>query len=344
MIKEAPPVLDPTLLTYESQRDRIPESIALGQALVDELEFAGEPAQHFALRTALSLACLLRPLAQDPDLAVSELLEKTGGPDGNPHRRIDLLAGALIHRVIDDDTNNTPAAYRIEEEARWFSRTNHKQPEHLAVIDPIDETSTLENIFIFDRYTTSAILVTDRQGIPQAAAIASLMDQRLLLATSGNIFRMMYDEKHNTLQHTFNTTRPYMPSRPLRLAMLERRMEAMLSTPFWRTQSDSCRLLPVFGGYALLETLFPVSRPQNHLMPDLHKGQPVYEPFGAIAQAAGLQVFGCDGVPVDFPPWIRDLYERNDGNARIPMVIYAGTEVAAAFPPQMMTPDYAPFA
>jgi hypothetical protein len=96
-------------------------------------------------------------------------------------------------------------------------------------------------------------------------------------------------------------------------------------TPLFQEYGDRIDIQPTFGGFALLDMLMPQTAP-THAMIDTQKGQPWYEPWGSIAQQAGLVVRGRNGNPLPFDRLIRFAYEH-EGNARVPQVICESLKV-----------------
>jgi hypothetical protein len=326
----------PDIETLEELRLQYGAALDESRRLTEKFSSSTSSAGLLALRCAIAQATLLRPVLSQSDIAQSPLLRPIGKSEGNPPAVIDIAGGELIRAVVTSSVEDTGqiARIRIEEMKEWEDITpTHQvrsdQGDHLLLIDPIDETDGIKK---GNRAQSIGILVAGKDGSFSAASVTSLVpgDRRMLVIDGTTVHRLFYNER----SHSINTAHLTIPSPwkegdRLRIATLPRRLDTLKQTLLFKEYSDRIDIQPTFGGFALLDMIMPI-RKQTHVMVDLKKGQPWYEPWAWIAQQTasqtGLIVRGKHGNTLPLDRVFRFIYEK-DGNARIPQAIYVTPEV-----------------
>ena len=336
----------PDIKTLEELRLHYSAALDESRMLTEKSSHPMSPAGQLALRCAIAQATLLRPVLSQSDIAESPLLHPIEKSEGNPPAVIDIAGGELIRAVVTSSVEDTGqiARIRIEEMKKWEDITpTHQvrsdQGDHLLLIDPIDET---DGITSGNRAQTIGVLVAGPDGSFSAASVASLVpgDRRVLVVDGTTVHRLFYNERSHSIRTADLTTQsPWKEGDRLRIATLPRRLDTLKQTPLFQEYGDRIDIQPTFGGFALMDMIMPMGK-QTHVMLDLKKGQPWYEPWAWIAQQSanqtGLIVRGKHGNTLPFEHVFQFIYEKG-GNARIPQVICLNPEVYNFVGPRLGT-------
>jgi len=318
----------PTIELDEPCEERILELIGDGELqrakdLVKETNFAWTPAGRFCLQYVLAQAAVVRPILRSPSrLLASSLSLECGGEAYNPHRRIDSVGGWLVRRMV----RKRSASIDLHvEEAGWeVFHTNGQEPLKV-MVDPIDGTNGLIN---GNKDQATGIAIADTNNRFLAGAVASLVDNDLVLIENGSAKILEFDEQNFELSGRLLASREQRSIDQARFATLGRRMRLLRETELF--EDRSCPDLLILGGYGLLCVL----RGQIDVMLDPFKGQPWREAilWGWMAQESGLVVTDEKGEPIDFSQVLRDAHQRfvhrqEDELSRIKMVISTHQEL-----------------
>lgn len=280
--------------------------------------------EELAATFAFTVSRTMRKTIADPWFPVSGLLEENGGDDpNNPHREIDTIAGDLGRRLVQRFVaqNSTSVSLYIEEN-HWWDQLGTGPVTRLIVIDPIDGTR-----LITDESATasSGIAILDENGKFITGAVASLADGRIVVISEGKANRFIYNYVTGEIKRENIMARH---EQALRIAMLPDRIPAM--QPVFENlenQGYEVEVIKNFGGYPLLDLLFPMGAP-IHAMLDLKKGQKLSEPWGYLAREAGAIVEDFTDKPnIDFDLYYKLAVAKDDMNSRVRYGIFQNRSI-----------------
>jgi len=315
---------------YQASLDHARAILRLG-------ELPLSPEGSTCLTYALAASELLRPLIDNRHTTPS-LLTQTGGPEYNPHLAIDEIGGDLVRMLLTEQSAVTPVKLFVEETPVWQFIPDHPLyvGKHLVMVDPVDETSALTAEPPRAVQSTS-IVITRPDGSFEAAAIASLVDQRIIMTEGNYTTYLFYDHNTKRLQMEYPIQQPWRTeSKTLRVAVLPRRLEAIKELSLFHDPEISINIQPTFGGFALLDMLFPIGAPTD-VMVDITKGQPWYELWGYVANQAGAISRGNKGQIIHTEHIIQ-YASRHKVGPRVPVLICRNQEIYNFVAPRLGIP------
>ncbi len=325
-----------TELSLSAQSENIQPAYDLARATV-EPEFSKLSAEgQFALTVVSTVAVLTRPLFANPKLQSCELAEKTLGKPYNPGRKIDDLAAGAVRQVAKNF--GLPVAIRLEEgiNGQAYFETFGRGSVKFAVCDEIDGTSGIQE---GEKNQSSGIVVADYYGNFQAGAIASLVDQRVIVATNTDRNFYLLDDQVGTLTPV-KTPNPlqWATNKTLRIASLQRRFDQMKGLELFTNPDIKIEKIKDMGGLQVLNMVYPINPDHAaHVMIDLSpgRGQPWFECiWPQMADRLGLCVRTESGKPIQYEALIRYMIDhpmessRTDEFApRMPIVICLNDDI-----------------
>lgn len=196
------------------------------------------------------------------------------------------------------------------------------------MVDPVDETSGLIDTPVRLFQSTSIIIATP-EGAISAAAIASLVDPRIMILEKDRVGYVMYEEQTGLLNPYQPNSSPWNREDGVVVATLPRRIPSLSQLPLFTDPSIHTTIVPTFGGYGILDMFAPLGKPVDAMIDITRgKGQPWYELWGAIAQKAGGVARGISGKDLSFNRLIRFAASHEmDSTKRIPTLIARNREI-----------------
>lgn len=274
----------------------------------------------FALLSALVTSSVYRSLIETPEKRAglpSSLLTKIGGPADNPHFALDLVGNLAVEQLTVAHRDLLQAGVHLyTEESDSFrpiipSLKDYPRAKRLVAIDGLDES---KGVARHQYHQAFGLLVADTNRHLLSGAVASYVDDRILVMENGQAVRFRFDPQ-TWLLRTESARVPTKPKERLRYAMLPQRSGLVDGTDFVHNHTLT---VATFGGWAVLELAFDNGSLDLVIDP---RGQKAHEAcyWGANARAAGLSVTDLTGETLDFDEKFKLLVDGQ--KPRIPIVI-----------------------